>query len=179
MIAWNWETSMNILKTRKIPNKTHIQVGAELCQALLQILSLVQPPIDSWHKLPASNVLCYVLCLGRGCWWVQLPHLNWWLGWPKCLSLLLWLGRPSFRKTHSNLDFSKSPLPPPPPQNFWIAYFLAHPDFKIYLPPLIFLDRMVFCISRFFGTPPPSQSGIGILIRQSQCVWIIYIIKII
>ena len=61
--------------------------------------------------------------------------------------LTSWLGMPSFRKTQSNLDFSKSPLPP---HNFWNAYLLAHPDFKICPPPLIFLDRMVFYISRFF-----------------------------
>ena len=45
------------------------------------------------------------------------------------------LGRPSFRKTQSNLDFSKLTLPPPPPQNFWNGYFLADPDFKITPPP--------------------------------------------
>ena len=35
-------------------------------------------------------------------------------------------GMPTFRKTHSNLDFSKSTLP----FHFWNAYYLAYPDFK-------------------------------------------------
>ena len=42
-------------------------------------------------------------------------------------------GRPTFRKTQLNLEFSKLTLPTP--QNFWNGYFLADPDFKIPPPP--------------------------------------------
>jgi hypothetical protein len=43
------------------------------------------------------------------------------------------LRTPSLRKTQSNLDFSKSPLPPPPKKNKISTYFSAQPTAQLLL----------------------------------------------